>query len=115
MYGKSKSPLIKHEPVYTVISKHPQYDNILVASYYFYRPELLQKEINPIIQKLKPFRFRYYEFLNENSTKYAAIMRIHKPSRNIETKLQKNLYHFYDKKFPLLKGREICNLFEFVN
>lgn len=111
-YGTNNDNIISHEAVYTVFTKHHLYNNIIVAAYYFYNPDLLTTT-RKISVTIKPFRFRYYEFINtndinsSNKSNYASIMKLYKPSKEMEIKLQKNNYFFNSKKFPSLKGFDL--------
>lgn len=73
-----------HEHIVAKIMQHPELTNFVVAAYFFG-------------EEVKPFRFRFYEFLdgdNEEAAqsinpdgKYVTLMRLYKPSADFESQL----------------------------
>jgi hypothetical protein len=70
-----------HELVNVVIDKHPYESNLLVAAFRFGTET-----------SLEPFRFRYYQFEEDITNEYDAILTLYRPTKAIEQLLKENRY-----------------------
>ena len=100
--GKVTASTGGHEYVCASITSHPFRPELLVAQYYFDN------------DTSKTFRFRYYEFLrNESFPWRRVIMRIHRPLLTTEIKLKAISYNVtsylpgLESEFELLRGCDV--------
>ncbi|KAJ1435644.1 hypothetical protein B484DRAFT_445959 [Ochromonadaceae sp. CCMP2298] len=87
-----------HELVAARIVQHPLEENVLIASYHF--SNLTQT----------PFRFRYYQILPDDSGRFAALMKLYKPSTQAEQALLAaghNPPHAPLSEFEYIKGCDV--------
>ena len=84
-----------HEYVDVRIKLHPTISNIVIASYQFKDNQI-------------PFRFRYYEFIEDIKNQYSGIMKIYRPLLETNEKLLSNTYDLV-KYLPQLNEMEILD------